>query len=457
MPALMARYAYPMRRAVACISFMWVCGCGRPFLANDGSLIIPEKGAHGASVVTANGLEFHDVTDVPERIVVRDPYEPWRVPVGFLVPASGRFTKTSAATIVATTGLAVSLRPSDTRVPSWGGEMLVRVDVLAPAALGAARWGEDLAIVIDGRGEDTRALSDAALAQLGGRDRVVVVDATDARVIVPTMPASNRSLVIAAIERRLASTASPRSDPARAVAVAVGALSRGALRRVLVLSDAGPAAREDALRGLGDDPVALCAIGTKSGAGDRAGRVRAVQDCVPAAGATEFRDVVLAFEGAPAPSHVLEASGGDARWELEGGELAIGDVRAGDERTEVVRVTVPAWTPGESFTLHVTARFDDLSRRGERRAMSADLLCIYDDDIERLAESRHGDVIAYASALATLARLDSAFVGGRSGYEVDLRPVARMHARSLAMLARDMHDPAAAAQAALLEALLEAL
>jgi hypothetical protein len=31
-----------------------------------------------------------------------------------------------------------------------------------------------------------------------------------------------------------------------------------------------------------------------------------------------------------------------------------------------------------------------------------------------------------------------------------------MHAQSLALLARDMHDPAAAAQAALLEALLDA-
>ena len=88
--------------------------------------------------------------------------------------------------------------------------------------------------------------------------------------------------------------------------------------------------------------------------------------------------------------------------------------------------------------------------------MSADLPCVYDDDIERLAESRHGDVIAYASALATLARLDAAFVGGARVRPGDLRPIAQLHARSLALLARDMHDPAAAEQAALLEALLAA-
>jgi hypothetical protein len=165
---------------------------------------------------------------------------------------------------------------------------------------------------------------------------------------------------------------------------------------------------------------------------------------------------VLSFEGTPAPSHVLEASGGDARWELEGGELALGDLRAGDERAEVVRVTIPAWTPGEAFRLHVTARFEDAKHGGPAQRMSADLPCTYDDDVERLAESRHGDVIAYASALATLARLDAAFAGGAGG-AAGLRPVARMHARSLALLARDTHDPAAAEQAALLEALLAAV
>ena len=140
-----------VRRAAVCVLAVGLCACARPFLARDGTLVFQEPGAHGASVVTANGLEFHDVVDVPERVVVRDPYEPWRAPLGFLIPKNGRFTKTSVPTLVATTGLAISLRPSDTRVPSWGGEMLVRVDVLAPAAAGTARWGGDIAFVLDGR------------------------------------------------------------------------------------------------------------------------------------------------------------------------------------------------------------------------------------------------------------------------------------------------------------------
>jgi hypothetical protein len=442
-----------MRRAVACVLLALACGCGRPLLANDGTLVFTQPGARGAAVVTANGLEFHDVRDVPRRIVVSDPYEAWRAPIGFLFPVSGKFTKTSSPTVVEASGLSVSLRPSDTRVPAWGGEMFVRVDVVAPAAPGTARWGEDVAIVVDGRGDDVGALSEAALVQLGARDRVAVVDTAGAKVVVPAMPASNRSLVLATMER--AFSASPRgpTDRRGAVAAALGLLSRGTLRRVLVLSDAGgDAARDDAVRGLGDEVVPLAVVATT---GDRLNdRVEAVQAFVPAAGPLAFGDVVLAFEGTPAPSHVLEASGGDARWELEGGELGLGGVRSGDERTEVVRVTIPAWTPGEAFTLRMTARFDDLERGGERRTMSAEMPCVYDEDIARLANSRHGDVIAYASALATVARLDAAFVGDDGIRARDLGPIARMHARSLAMLARDMNDPAAAEQAAFLEALL---
>src|SRR6185437_2748078 len=188
----------------------------------------------------------------------------------------------------------------------------------------------------------------------------------------------------------------------------------GTERRVLVLSagDAG-AGDEQWSEGLGEALVPLAVMTPDRG--DLDSRRMDVRNFVPPCGETEFRDVVLAFDGTPTPSHVLEASGGDARWELDGGELAFGDVRAGEERAEVVRVTIPSWTPGEAFTLHVTARFGDLARDGEERTMRADIAATYDDDVQRLADSRHGDVIAYASALATLSRLDAAFVGGSSG------------------------------------------
>ena len=53
---------------------------------------------------------------------------------------------------------------------------------------------------------------------------------------------------------------------------------------------------------------------------------------------------------------------------------------------------------------------------------------MYDDDLGRLADSRSGDVIAYASALATRKELDSAFLGGAIDRQGGLRKLAMVHA-----------------------------
>ncbi len=237
-------------------------------LAKDGTVVFGQQGARGASVVTADGVEFHDRIDVPKRIVVRDPDEPWRAPVGFILPSDGRFTATSRPTILATTGFAITLRPSDTRVPMWGGEVLIRVDILAPAAADAARWGEDVAVVIEGRGGDSAALVETTLAQLGGRDRVVIVDALGAKVVVPRMPASTRSIAMAAIDRRLerAPRAAAKNNLAEAIKVAHAALAKATtLRRLVLITDRktsepidGALAKE--LTALHDDHVAFFAV-----------------------------------------------------------------------------------------------------------------------------------------------------------------------------------------------------
>ena len=75
----------------------------------------------------------------------------------------------------------------------------------------------------------------------------------------------------------------------------------------------------------------------------------------------------------------------------------------------------------------------------------------------RIARNRHGDVIAYATALATLRKLDAAFVGDGVRRAGGLRVLAQEHAQSMADLAREMHDPSIAEQAELLRALLEAV
>jgi hypothetical protein len=435
-----------------------VAGCDRPYVARDGTVSFAEKGGsgHGASVLTANGVEYRDNSEPPTAILRRSADEPWRAPIGFILPKDGRFTKTSAPTVLSTTGLAIVLRPSDTRVPSWGGEVLVRVDVIAPAAEGTARWGENVAIVLDGDGTDAPALADAALAQLAGRDRVTILDTHGARTIVPMMPASHRSMMIAALKNNMRPrTRAARDMPATLRAAGAAITSPEITQRVLILTDEAmaPADTTEAQR-LTQRGVQLGAVRTR-GTEDLDERLEAVRTQIPQAGLTKFRDVRLTFAGTPAPSHVLEASGGEARWALDAGDLWLGNVRSGESRTEVLRVTVPPWVPNEQFKFTVTAHVDDLDWGGPRD-FAAEVPCIYDDDIERIAKSRHGDVIAYASAMATLRRLDAAFIGDDVGKAGGLRRIAELHASSMKLLARDTKDFAIQEQADLLMALLAA-
>jgi hypothetical protein len=443
--------------AAICVLGVLASGCDRPYVARDGTVSFQEKGAngHGASVLTANGVEYRDSTEPPTPFIRRTADEPWRAPIGFILPKDGRFTKTSRPTVLATTGLAIVLRPSDTRVPSWGGEVLVRVDVIAPAAEGTARWGENVAIVLDGDGGNAAELADAAFAQLAGRDRVTILDANGARTLVPPMPASHRSMMIAALKNHLRTPPRGARDLAGALRIAAAAIAAPEItQRILVLTKSGmtPADAAEAQR-FTQRGVQVGAVRTQGDDLDE--RLEAVRTLIPQAGLTKFRDVRLSFEGTPAPSAVLEASGGETRWMLDGGQLVIGNVRAGEARTEVLRVTVPAWVPGEEFKFTVSAHVDDLDWGGPRD-FAAEVPCLYDDDIERIAKSRHGDVIAYASAMATLRRLDAAFIGDEVGKVGGLRRIAELHASSMKLLARDTKDFAIQEQADLLLALLAA-
>lgn len=447
--------------------------CAAPYLGRDGTLTFPEHGAHGAAIITANGIEFRDRMDVPQRIVRKTVDEPWRAPVGFILPKDGRFTETSRPTVVAMPGLGFALRPSDQRVPSWGGEVLVRIDVMSPAAAGTARLGENIVIVLDGSGIDSIVLAEDVIAETGSYDRIAVVDATDAKVVVPLIPANHKSLAEAAIEKRLRTTARSHRDLASALRVARSIIGVGAQRRVVVLSDGAVHPTPTAIaesgafaRGgvpvsviatragvAGDDAMAIAQSGTIDVVDDLKAREKGVAMAAPPAGDVVFHNVVLTFSGNPAPSHVLETSGGGVRWRVDSGELLLGDVIAGEARTEVVRVTVPPWSPGSKFTFTVTATAKD-AKTGDSRTFSAHIPCVYDDDIERIAESRFGDVIAYASALATLQRLDAAFIGDDVTRAGGIWRLAWLHAQSMSLLARDTHDRAISEQAETLRALL---
>src|SRR5205814_1930979 len=93
--------------------------------------------------------------------------------------------------------------------------------------------------LVDGEGAAVKKAVAVALDQLAGRDRVAVVDVSGARVILPPMPASNRSMAMAAVETHLRTRAgvAPRDVP-RAFAAAARAVETSRVtQRVLVLAD----------------------------------------------------------------------------------------------------------------------------------------------------------------------------------------------------------------------------
>ena len=62
------------------------------------------------------------------------------------------------------------------------------------------------------------------------------------------------------------------------------------------------------------------------------------------------KGATLRFSGVPAPTHVLEATSGDTVWTLDGGDLSLGALHAGETRTEVLRITVPPWALPPKFS-----------------------------------------------------------------------------------------------------------
>jgi hypothetical protein len=471
-------------------------GCATPVLTRDGQVVFSEAGARGASVITANGVEFIDRTDIPRPVLRRSVNEPWRPATGFLLPPDGVWRETSKPIAVSGPGLAVILRSSDVIVPSWGGEILLRMDAVVPPeafphAAPSQRPPRKLVIVIDGHGPNTAPLVRVALDNLGERDRVALVDAGRPRTIVPLVPGTNRTLLSAAVDRvtGLSSlpseprAAEPPRDLPAALTLARGWVTAramgpvGLVRHVLVVTDGAGIAAARPPR-LAAEMRALTSAGARVTAVASADNVRkaalsplgpdvhaggifaeredAIALAVPPPGETVLRDVSLVVSSVPAPSRVIELSGGASSMSLDADRIVLGDLYAGEARTEVARVAIPVWVPGEPLELTVTAKYTD-ALTGEPLTASTTLRCRYSNDIERIAKARHGDVIAYASALAMVRRLHRAFAGSMVDQVGGLRPMVTWQAQSLIALSRVQHDPALATQAEILTTLLAAL
>jgi hypothetical protein len=80
---------------------------------------------------------------------------------------------------------------------------------------------------------------------------------------------------------------------------------------------------------------------------------------------------------------------------------------------------------------------------------------VYSEDIAQVANQRAGDVIAYASSLAMVKRLERGFLGRRAARLEGLSALVGWQARSLAKLGVETGDQAFVQQAELLQTLLE--
>jgi hypothetical protein len=473
-------------------------GCAAPVLSRDGQLVVSQAGARGASVITAHGIEFIDRADIPRPVIRRSVNEPFHPATGFLLPADGIWRKTSKPVAVEGHGLLVTLRSSDVLIPSWGGEILLRLDAIAPAAAfpraaPSIRPAERLAIILDGTTAETTALVSAALEDLGGADRVGIIDAGGARgparPLLPLVPGSHRTLLRAAVEQLVTQAARTPAylseagrDLAGALATArgwVGVANAGdgdpAVRHVLVLSDAvgvarggTPLARQ--VQALAAAGARLTAVGAGRLSADALAplgadvhpggsleqREAAIDASIRPPGDVVLEDVSLSISSVPAPARIIETSGGQSALALDKDHFILGDLYAGEARTEVARLTLPTWVPGEPLDLTITATYRDAAS-GQPQTAEATLHCRYSNDIERIAAARHGDVIAYASALAMVRRLHRAFLGSEIDRIGGLHSMVGLQARSLASLAKTSGDAALGAQAEILSSLLGAI
>jgi len=468
-----------------CFAATAIGGCASPRLAQDGQLVFQQAGARGASMITSHGVEFLDRNDVPSPVVRKSVNDPWKPATGFLLPADGVWRKTSTPTPLQGSGLLVLIRPSDVLIPSWGGEILVRIDAIAPAAAfpkaePSIRPPIEAVVIIDGVAENTGALAEVAIDDAGERDRIAVVESGRGRAVMPPVPGSDRTLLHAAIDKVLEQNAKVDPHLRRSLAKAMQT-ARGWLaaqksiqdRRIIIVTDgagvtqdmAQITAEADAATKSGFhvfavaapnglDPKLLAALGKDTLTGGSVDeRADAVAIAMPPPGEAVLGGVELEFSSVPAPARVIETSGGDASAQLDRDLLWLGDMVAGEARTEIARIALPTWVPGEPLDLSVTAHYKDLASKTSLTSRGV-VHARYSIDVEKIAESRHGDVIAYASAFAMVKRLQRSFLGSNADKLGGLRPIIQLQASSMSRLAVARHDPALASQAEVLATLL---
>jgi hypothetical protein len=404
-----------------------VTGCITPALSQDGQLVFTPGASRSAILLTASGVEYTDREDVHPPRVRTSPYDPYEPPRGFLLPQEGRFRHVAAPIEAHDGSLSLSLRAGDALVPAWGGEMLVRLDLIA-------RGGEEHAplhfiVVFDGQPEALDTLGCQATSRLFASDRAALIDSRGARTLVSAVPGAQRALLSGAIHQRHALTATRDLSGALAAAKKLVEAHAGehGLPRVLLLTDG-----ED----LETHQAAIDALKTTGAQlftarpGDQMGFPES---------ALAAREISLSLTSSPAPARLIDGSGGKRAALPDEDLLFLGNLSAGQGRSEIVRLVLPTSTGNAGYRLAATVRYTDPAS-GEERHFHADLDLRYSDDPDAIATHRAADVIAYGSELALVGKIDRAFLGTAASSVSGLRDLVEYQRRSLLMLGGELRD-----------------
>ncbi len=453
------------------------CGTLSVFSTPEGNLAIGPRRANAGGSTGPGGRLRDEDSPPPAPHVARSAFDRWRPPDVTMTPETGLRDRPATPVRVAAGPLEFTLRLSDTRAPSWGGDTYVRVDLRARGS--ETRPPRDLAILLDTRDASTLPRARRMAAELfetlreGDRGALFTSD-EGGRVRVPLLSYGAAPLLIArarAIEPR------GQDDLAQALDRAIQRLAHRSDRivKLAVLSGHGGLVSGETVealsraRSVGVEVVlvplteaaahrlAAAAARSETVAMDRVAATdraeRAAVDELSTLPPTDpvAHDVSLVYDALPSPSHLLDVYGGASAWTPAGGEVPLGDVRPGDARTIVLRVGVAPHAAEGTFEPSVRARWRDAQGPHEVRAT---LSLRYVETRAELAAGRAGDVLHYVSLLGSISAVHRAIDAGDAASLEAMSAVAADQSRALSAFAQERRDPVMSAQAQLLSELV---
>src|SRR4051794_31979299 len=104
-------------------------GCSdlRLFVTPEGNIAVGPSGA--ATAAPGEGRMSDRVA--PPRHIATSAFDDWRPPPMGVLPPDGYLRHSSSPVLMQAGGIGLTLRASDTIVPSWGGDFYLRVDMRA--------------------------------------------------------------------------------------------------------------------------------------------------------------------------------------------------------------------------------------------------------------------------------------------------------------------------------------